>query len=441
MDNIKKLILLFGDLIILYLSLIITLLIRYGADFTQRLGAHLGPFSVVFILWILIFYLSDLYRYKAFREVSALFRTIALAIIIAGTLSIIAFYLFNEFFKLTPKTNLLIFSAVFLGLNYLWRNTTLNTLRAGGMNVLILGDSPLIKDTIQYLKENPQAGYRVSEWLIKTEEISFDEISKIISREHVNLVVIPYDLTKDFWGLRLTYKLLPLEVNLINFWDFYESVFEKVPIEELKENWFIENIVARRPFYDGTKRITEFLLSLILSIILLPIVFLIALLIKLTSPGPIIFKQERVGKNSKLFTLYKFRTMYNQTDNGPLWGATDKDRRVTGLGKILRFTHLDEIPQLINVLKSEISFIGPRPERIELAEQYKNLPYYEIRHIIKPGVTGWAQINYKPSASLKEAQEKLCYDIFYIKNRSLFLDTMIFLKTIRYVFTPPAKRI
>ena len=126
--------------------------------------------------------------------------------------------------------------------------------------------------------------------------------------------------------------------------------------------------------------------------------------------------------------------MRNQTDNGPLWGATGEDARVTSFGKFLRFTHLDEIPQLINVLKNDISFIGPRPERLELVEKYKQLPYYEIRHIIKPGITGWAQINYKSSTSLEEAYEKLCYDIHYIKNRSVFLDIVIILKTIKYIF-------
>ena len=122
-----------------------------------------------------------------------------------------------------------------------------------------------------------------------------------------------------------------------------------------------------------------------------------------------------------------------ENSGGPLW-TENRDPRLTAIGKILRFTHLDEVPQLWNILKGDLSFTGPRPERTELVEQYKNFPYYEIRHIIKPGLSGWAQINYKPSASLEEAQEKLRYDIFYIKNRSFFLDLVIILKTIRYIF-------
>jgi len=140
-----------------------------------------------------------------------------------------------------------------------------------------------------------------------------------------------------------------------------------------------------------------------------------------------------VGKNGKIFKLYKFRTMRG-VDGGPLW--TEKnDPRLTLVGKVLRFMHLDEIPQLMNILKGDISFTGPRPERVELAEKYRELPYYDMRHVVKPGLTGWAQINYRPSASLEEAYEKLRYDIYYVKRRSFDLDLAIIIKTARYVFS------
>ncbi|MFH1346853.1 MAG: sugar transferase, partial [Spirochaetota bacterium] len=143
------------------------------------------------------------------------------------------------------------------------------------------------------------------------------------------------------------------------------------------------------------------------------------------------FKQERVGLNNKNFTLLKFGTM--KEDKGPLW-TNKNDDRLTLLGKFLTRTHLDETPQLYNIFKSDISFIGPRAERKELVELYRQISHYEIRHIVKPGLTGWAQLNYKASASIEEAKEKLKYDIYYIKNRSLVLDFLILLKTIRYFF-------
>ena len=159
---------------------------------------------------------------------------------------------------------------------------------------------------------------------------------------------------------------------------------------------------------------------------------IISCLIAATSRGPIIFKQERVGKNDRSFTLYKFRTMI-EVHNGPLWTCEDADR-ITFIGKFLRHTHLDELPQLFNVIRDDISFIGPRPERTKLAKMYEQIPYYEIRHIIKPGIVGWAQLNYKPSASIDEAKKKFQFDLYYIKNRSFVLDLFILLKTARTLF-------
>lgn len=432
MTKARKIILLIGDLIILYSALVITLLIRYGIhSFATRFKPHLGPFSAIFIIWILIFYLSDLYRYKIFRSSLLLLKNLSLAVSIALGSSIIAFYLFSSFFELTPKTNLFIFGIACFALNYLWRHLMFRGFRTGAANIIILGDSPLIRTTISYLEENPQNGYRVVHNFKNQENLTIQELREIIQKNNASMVIVSA-LTKETRNIELAYKLLPLEVTLLNFWDFYEAIFEKVPLNELEENWFIENVATRRKFYDALKRMIDVSLAFIFSIIFIPFILLIWILIKIFSRGPAIYKQKRVGKNEKLFTLYKFRTMQDG-NNGPLW-TTPQDTRITGIGKILRWTHLDELPQLLNILKNDISFIGPRPERSELVEQYKKFPYYEIRHIIKPGLTGWAQINFRPSASFKEAHEKLCYDIYYIKNRSLFLDVLIILKTIRYLF-------
>jgi lipopolysaccharide/colanic/teichoic acid biosynthesis glycosyltransferase len=218
---------------------------------------------------------------------------------------------------------------------------------------------------------------------------------------------------------------------------FYETLFEKVPLDELEENWFIEKIIAKKITYDTLKKTVDLVLGIFLFIVLIPFMILSAILIKITSRGPAIFTQKRMGKNEEPFVLYKFRTMKNE-ENGPLW-TTDGDKRVTLIGKFLRRTHLDEFPQLYNIIKGDISFIGPRAERMELAKYYSKLPRYEIRHIIKPGLTGWAQLNYKPSASLEEAKEKLQYDVYYIKNRSLILDFLILLKTVKYLFVSNGK--
>jgi lipopolysaccharide/colanic/teichoic acid biosynthesis glycosyltransferase len=283
------------------------------------------------------------------------------------------------------------------------------------------------------LKSNPLLGYDIISQLKESQKINTENLLQLINENKINTVILPPHMKKEFAIVESIYRLLPLELAITDFITFYETIFGKIPLEELEETWFIEKIITKRPLFDALKRTIDIVLSFILIVVLLPIFLIIALLIKLTSRGPIIFKQQRMKKNDEIFWLYKFRTMRVEME-GPLW-TIENDRRLTPVGKVLRFSHLDEIPQLWNILKGDVAFVGPRAERVELVEKYKKLPYYEIRHIIKPGVTGWAQIYYRPSASLEEAFEKLKYDIYYIKNRSLFLDALVIFKTIRYVFT------
>jgi len=418
--------------LILYGALILTLIFRYGPNyFRESFYAHLKPFSIIFVIWLVTFYLADLYKEKRLRISPATIQVFILAIIISVVSSVILFYLFPSFFKLTPKTNLAIFALVFGILNIGWRIILVKIYISGGWRnrLLLIGDSPIIDELINYLKNNPQIGYDVAA------QKSENDISQIIAKNKINIIVIQTYLKKDRKIIKIFYQLLPSKIAIVDLITFYETIFQKLPLKELDESWFIDKITTRRHLYDAIKRLIDICLSLFLIIIFLPLILIIAILTKLSSrQGPVIYKQERIGVNNKPFTLYKFGTM--QVDEGPLW-TTENDKRLTWFGKILRYSHLDEIPQLYNILKGDISFIGPRAERRELVELYKQLPYYEIRHIIKPGLTGWAQLNYKPSASLEEAREKLQYDIYYIKNRSLVLDLLILLRTVRYLFISP----
>ena len=432
MTNTKKIIILLGDILILYGALILTLIFRYGPNyFGESFYAHLKPFSLIFVIWVVTFYLADLYKEKRLRINLATVQVFILTIIINIVISVILFYLFPSFFKLTPKTNLTIFSLIFGILDLGWRIILVKIYISSGLKdrLLIIGDSPIINEVINYLKNNPQIGYDV------TSQKSENDIDQIIAKNKINIIVIQTYLKKDRKIIKIFYQLLPSKIAIVDLITFYETIFQKLPLKELDESWFIDKITTRRHLYDAIKRLIDICLSLFLIIIFLPLILIIAILTKLSSrQGPVIYKQERIGVNNKPFTLYKFGTM--QVDEGPLW-TTENDKRLTWFGKILRYSHLDEIPQLYNILKGDISFIGPRAERRELVELYKQLPYYEIRHIIKPGLTGWAQLNYKPSASLEEAREKLQYDIYYIKNRSLVLDLLILLRTVRYLFISP----
>ena len=224
---------------------------------------------------------------------------------------------------------------------------------------------------------------------------------------------------------------------------FKERISGKIPLDQLKPSWMV--------FSDGfkslrskkiLKRLFDISFSVFLFVTLLPLMLLVALIIKLDSKGPAIFKQIRTGENGREFEIYKFRSMRQDAESatGPVWAKTEDDR-VTMAGRIIRKLRIDELPQLINVIKGDMSFVGPRPERPYFVEKLKEaIPYYEVRAAVKPGITGWAQIKYPYGATFHDALEKLQYDIYYIKNMSLFLDWLIIFQTIRIVLTGKGAR-
>jgi sugar transferase (PEP-CTERM system associated) len=225
--------------------------------------------------------------------------------------------------------------------------------------------------------------------------------------------------------------------------EVYEAITGKVPIESIRLGWllFSPGCHASR-FHLAYKRTASILVSIFGLLLCLPLLPFIVLAIKLTSPGPALYRQKRVGCEGVVFYCYKFRTMRAdaEADTGATW-ASDDDPRITRIGKFLRMSRLDEIPQLWNVLKGDMSLVGPRPERPEFTEYLnQEIPYYHLRHTIRPGITGWAQIRYKYASSLEDAREKLRYDLFYIKNMSVGLDLLVFFQTIKVIlFSQGAK--
>ncbi len=207
---------------------------------------------------------------------------------------------------------------------------------------------------------------------------------------------------------------------------------ERVLISSVNEVWFSENLKrGERSFYNKAKRITDVLLASFILLLTLPFWLFIGLAIKLDDGGPVLYSQKRIGKDKKSFFLIKFRSMKKEAEKetGPVW-AKKEDPRTTKIGKLIRRTHLDELPQMINVLKGDIGLVGPRPERPEFVAQLeKEIPHYNLRHLIKPGFTGWAQIKFRYARSVIDSFEKFQYDLYYFKNRSLMLDFKILLKT------------
>ncbi len=236
-----------------------------------------------------------------------------------------------------------------------------------------------------------------------------------------------------------TKELLKCRVDGIEIIDgnsFYEMLTGKLIVNQINPSWLIFSKGFKKSFLKrAAKRITDLAFSTILLILTSPLFILVALLIKIDSKGPVLFSQERVGQNRKPYMIYKFRSMVSDAESksGPVW-ADEKDDRITRVGHIIRKTRIDELPQLWNVLKGDMSFVGPRPEREHFVNDLEKLiPYYKERMSVKPGITGWAQVSYGYGATVEDAVEKLNYDLFYIKNLSIFMDLMITLRTIKII--------
>lgn len=263
-----------------------------------------------------------------------------------------------------------------------------------------------------------------------------DALRDIALAEHADIIIIALSERRGVFPLRdaLSCKLNGIEV--LDAASFYELACGKLMLEQITPSWFIFSSGFRRPTIIGiAKRVVDLFLAVAGLILAAPIIALFSLVIKIDSSGPIFFTQVRVGNKELSFKLIKFRTMRQDAESrsGAVW-ATENDPRVTRIGRFMRKTRIDEIPQLINVLKGDMSFVGPRPERPEFVEKLKAvIPYYSRRHFIKPGVTGWAQVRYPYGSSIEDAVEKLRYDLYYIKNLSPFLDTLIFFETIKVV--------
>ncbi len=263
-----------------------------------------------------------------------------------------------------------------------------------------------------------------------------DQLRDVAQQAQAETIVVALSERRGVFPLRdvLTCKLNGIQI--LDAPSFYELAQNKLMLESITPSWFIfSDGFQRTTIFSICKRGMDITLSTIGLLMTLPFFPLIALAIKLDSPGPVFFRQERVGNWEKRFMLFKFRTMRQDAEKGTgaVW-AEKNDPRITKLGRFFRGSRIDEIPQLINVLRGDMSFIGPRPERPEFVEKLKLvIPYYSKRHFIKPGLTGWAQVRYSYGSSVDDAVEKLRYDLYYIKNIGPFLDTLIFLETIKVV--------
>ncbi|MFB6226545.1 MAG: sugar transferase [Candidatus Paceibacteria bacterium] len=453
--SLKKIYLVIQDLVAFYLGLWFGLAVRHLTLPTwEQFSRHIPLFTILFILWVIINYINELYDPNSKPEGIKFYRKIWESALFSTIVGAIFFYLLPQT-TINPKTILLL-TAVFgyllvnlfqiFAFKFLFPKTSKQNLLFVGFNteveelLNILGSQHFFYRPVGVVandKDNFDKN-ELSEQMEIYEDIT--DIKEIISEEEIDQVILEPDLKSDNKAVKNLYQLLYLPVKIKDLNAFYEEITGRVPPSTFKETWFLDHLRnLQEPSKLWGRRIIDLVVGLVLSLITFILFPIIALAIKVESEGPVLISQTRVGKENKEFTMHKFRSMYALSEeglaetDGPEFAKKD-DERITKVGKILRKTRLDELPQVWNLLKGDLTLIGPRPERPEIVEKLEDeMPYYSLRHIIKPGITSWAVLHQNYTDTLEKSLQKLQYDLFYIKNRSFLLDLSIGLRTVNVV--------
>lgn len=425
----QKAILLFGDSIALVLSFCAMAIIRFDVGAQGSLIVQqVGFFALIFAIWLIVLFIFDLYN---LRRVNPNPRNIGLlitAMLINVLLGVVLFYLVPNI-GISPKTNLVILAVCAFIFLTLWRRLFyLLFTRQFVRRIVIIGNHPLIKHLTAELASHPHFGTVATLWETVPDDDTDIEADLIIAHN-----VAPETL------LRLSRHF---GTHTLSLTEAYETIFAKIPVELMTDEKAIHYMADRSTRAQAVVyRVLEIFIASLVLIISSPFL-LIAIIARLIEDGsPIFICQTRVGKDGTLFGLYKLRSMkVMNTDgsaevSGAAW-ANKTDTRITRVGHILRKTHIDEVPQMINIIKGDLALIGPRAQRPEFVSILeRDVPYYYLRHTIRPGFTGWAQIKFRYARSVDDEREKFEYDLYYLKNSSPLLDIGIILKTVQIIFT------
>lgn len=431
--------LLLGDVTIFFGALLLTLMVRYGVPppaFMVEL--HLMPFLMLFGLWVLIYLIVGLYDRRLFLARKQVPGLVVRAQIFNVLLAALIFFVFP--FAIEPKTNLIIYLGISTVLITLWRLYIFPRLTDGkSMNVLVMGDSIEARAIAQVFVSNPYfqnvRPYTIASGDVSSLEEMRASLRIFIEEKGVDMIVADMrdEYTKE---LAKEFYILAFEKESVQFFDLstmYEELHHRILPSLVGEEWILQNVRGGAPHfaYDFLKRLVDIIGAVVCMVPALCVTPFVILAIKLQDGGPIFYMSERVGQYNRPIRMYKFRTMTGM-DSGM---TLDTKYVVTKVGAFLRRTRLDELPQLWNVFRGDLSFIGPRPEFPARAAEYaREIPYYNLRHLIKPGLSGWAQINKfevpRGELDFDLTRDKLSFDLYYLKHRSIFLDVEIALKTL-----------
>ena len=436
------------DLLLLFSSIYITLFIRYHRFPRWSLFLnHVLHFIPIIATWLILMYTMKMYNLnKMLMKRTGLLEMLSSAFI-SMLVGFSIFYLF--FSSITPRGFLILYSFISFVLLVFWRfyYTVVSTKKKELLSILFIGYDNVLEDVIPYLAKDNYFKYKIvgvfdSNSEIKESLSSYITVLKdrktlldALEKSSPDIIILSDDRAIDSSIKVDLFALMGTHHQFILLHEFYEIILRKVPVGQIHDTWILSNIdLSSRQYFFFIKRLFDIIFSLlILSIMFLPFL-IIAIAIKFDSKGGILFKQVREGRGGKRFSIIKFRSMY--IDGNTFAPTEKKDSRITRVGGFLRKTRLDEFPQFINVLRGDMSIIGPRPERPELAITLeKEVPFYKQRLLVKPGITGWDQVSGEyHSPSIVDTCKKMQHDLYYIKHCSILLDLSILFKTIATVF-------
>ncbi len=440
---IRTLVLLLGEALIVWTSFLVAALVVYQEDSYIELYYNHG-FSKIFVLTAVVLLCShwfDLYDTARLNTRGELyFRLLMVPGLLAFVMAGIS--LFRPDFLLgngsTPLGLLIVALALFgWRLGYGW----LVQLPILVERVYVVGTGERAQRLVQGLRQNPEIGVEIASWTGKlegavTREAVAAHLMDVVKKQKVHRVIVAVPDRRGTTPMKELLELRMQGVKIEEAASWLEKISGKIEVENLYPSWLVFNEGFRRSaVFVLVRRVLSIIISLIGLLLALPLLPFVALAVRLDSEGPVFYTQTRVGKRGRLFKVVKFRTMRQdaESSSGAQWAA-DNDPRITRVGRFLRMSRLDEIPQLWCVLKGDMAFVGPRPERPEFIEGLsKEIPYYGVRHMVRPGVTGWAQIKYKYGSTIEDAREKLQYDLYYIKHASIGLDLLILFQTVKIV--------
>ena len=443
--GIYRLLLVFGDVAIFYLSLGLALALRRPNDFSGNYYLfHAGYFTVVLPVFLGVNIALGLYDFRQIRELDDIIGESLLAFAYSFTASLMVFYAFGGLLP-SPKTHLALTLLFAMTFGIIWRRLWMEMSSSGmfATKTLFVGNNPIIHSIITDLQSRKHTRFRLissevfERWLEKKSDrhSGIGHNAKTIS-EIIDLVVVDAEqAAPDPKAQGIISAAMDNGIPIWTHLDFYEELYKKIPLHVLNSPvWLLTHVLHRRnAFYTFFKQAGGRLAAGLLILVLLPFLPFIALAIKLTDVGPVFYSQMRAGHLKKNFKMWKFRTMKPGVEKlGYVWNTARADPRITAVGRFLRKFRLDELPQLWNVLRGEMSLVGPRPTWVG-ETQARDIADYHMRRLVKTGLTGWAQINSSATDSEEDTREKLCYDLYYIKNMSLALDLSILLKTARRV--------